>query len=177
MGWGPPALVGAATLAGLLLLAAAPARAASPKSPPLEPYPPVAGRPRLSSRFGWRTDPITGERRFHGGVDVSVPTGTAVYSPGNGVVVGVARDGVGSGVTTGNAVTVAVDARRWSFLHLSTVLVRRGDAVVRGQVLGMSGSTGRSTGPHLHVQVADARGRVDPELVYPSGTFANARAA
>ncbi|MEQ1507812.1 MAG: M23 family metallopeptidase, partial [Myxococcota bacterium] len=127
------------------------------------------------SHFGWRIDPIDQQRRFHGGIDVSVPMGTAVYVPGDGVVTGIERAGVGSGVTMGNAVTVVVGGRRWSFLHLSTLLVRRGDPVVRGQALGFSGSTGRSTGPHLHVQVSDASGRLDPELLYPTGTFANPR--
>jgi murein DD-endopeptidase MepM/ murein hydrolase activator NlpD len=169
--------IGATALAGLLLLSASPARTVSPKSPPPGPYPPVAGRPRVSSRFGWRVDPIDHVRRFHTGLDVAVPSGTAVYAPGDGLVVAVARDGVGVGQVAGNAVTLDAAGRRWSFAHLSTVLVRRGERVVRGQALGFSGSTGRATGPHLHVQVSDASGRLDPELLYPAGTFANPRRA
>jgi murein DD-endopeptidase MepM/ murein hydrolase activator NlpD len=170
--------IGATALAGLLLLSASPARAASPKSPPPGPYPPVAGRPRVSSRFGWRVDPIDHVRRFHTGLDVVGAVGDggvrARRRPGGGGGAGRRGRRAGRG-ERGDAGRAA--GRRWSFAHLSTVLVRRGERVVRGQALGFSGSTGRATGPHLHVQVSDASGRLDPELLYPAGTFANPRRA
>lgn len=138
----------------------------------LPPAAPLPGHPKTGSPYGWRTDPISGKRTFHRGLDIPVPTGTPVYAPFDGEVARVDRDGVGKGAFNGNAVLIRIDGYLWCFLHLSSVAVRSGEAVRRGQLLGKSGSTGRSTGPHLHIQVYDPSGQlVDPMTAYPAGTF------
>ena len=172
-----PWLVGGG--AALLLLAAAssPAQAAPAPAPALPPpgptpHPPLPGVMHLRSRFGWREDPITHERAFHRGIDLPAPTGTAVSAPYAGQVVRIDADGVGKGETNGNAVHLRVGDLIWAFLHLSAVLVRVGEPVARGQLVGRVGSTGRSTGPHLHLQVYQEDGRLmDPETLFPPGTF------
>jgi murein DD-endopeptidase MepM/ murein hydrolase activator NlpD len=125
---------------------------------------PIRGKPILSSRFGWRQDPLTGQRSFHEGLDLAVPVGTPIYAPAAGLVELVHRDGVGPGRFNGNAVFLrTADGRRWAFLHLSSVALSPGSRVRAGALLGLSGSTGRSTGPHLHIQVWERNGALlDP---------------
>lgn len=159
----------------LLLLAAASPRAAqahvSPGAALLPPLP--APWRRLSSPFGWRVHPVHGDRRHHDGLDPPAPVGTPATAPEPGVVDRVDQAGVGRGEINGNAVFVRSATRRWAFLHLSRVLVAPGARVQAGQPLGLVGSTGRSTGPHLHLQVYDAAGQlVDPASLFPVGTFA-----
>ena len=182
---GPAPLILAAGGVGILLLALAspraearveapPRRAPEPAPPKTAPgaHAPLPGQPKTSSPFGWRTDPFTQQTAFHRGLDIPVPVGTPVYAPFAGTVERVDRDGVGKGAVNGNAVIVGVNGYRWCFLHLSSVAVRPGQKVQRGQLLGRSGKTGRATGPHLHIQVYDPRGQlVDPMKVYPQGTF------
>ena len=162
---------------GLLwLVAARPvARVREPgiPEPEREPAAPLPGTPRASSGFGWRSDPFTGRRTFHPGLDLPVPVGTPVYAPLPGEIVRIDRAGVGHGVINGNAVFLRSPDHVWVFLHLSVVAVSVGSTVQRGQMLGRSGQTGRATGPHLHVQVYDPSGQlVDPLSAYPHGTFA-----
>ena len=179
-----PLIVAAGGLGVLLIALASPraeARVETPRREPVSPPPrsptgahaPLPGQPKTGSPDGWRTDPITGQKAFHRGLDIPVPEGTPVYAPFAAVVERVDRDGVGKGSLNGNAVILRVGDYRWAFLHLSSVAVRAGEKVQRGQLLGRSGQTGRSTGPHLHIQVYDALGQlVDPMKVYPQGTFA-----
>ena len=142
------------------------------RSPEQGAHAPLPGQPKTGSPYGWRTDPITGQTAFHRGLDIPVAEGTPVYAPFAGTVDRVDRAGVGKGAVNGNAVILRVGSYRWCFLHLSSVAVRAGEKVQRGQLLGRSGQTGRATGPHLHVQVYDPRGQlVDPMQVYPQGTF------
>ena len=183
---GPAPLLFAAGGLGLLLLALASPRAEarvelppqrepdpSPPRAPAGAHAPLPGQPTTGSPYGWRTDPITGQRAFHRGLDIPVPEGTPVYAPFAGTVERTDRDGVNKGVVNGNAVILKVGAYRWAFLHLSSVAVWPGQKVQKGQLLGRSGQTGRATGPHLHVQVYDQHGQlVDPMKVYPQGTFA-----
>ena len=149
----------------------------APKPPPVgtePPYPPIKGAwpLRLSSRYGYRTDPVYGGKRLHAGIDLPVPVGTPVYAPLPGVVVRVDRVGDGDREANGNAVILAVAGYRWCFLHLSAPLVKVGQTVARGQQIALSGNTGKSTGPHLHVQVYDREGNtIDPERLYPDGMF------
>lgn len=103
----------------------------------------------LSDGFGNRTDPFTGQRDFHPGLDISAPLGTKVQAPADGTVVFV---GVKGGY--GNAITV--DHGRGimtHYGHLDAFNVRVGQAVRRGSIIGFVGSTGRSTAPHLHYEV------------------------
>lgn len=134
---------------------------------------PVLGA-RITSRFGPRLDPKTGEPKNHSGLDLGgLPVGTPIYSATPGKVVLIYRDGVGPGVVNGNAVHVrAPDGKLWSYLHLSRIDIPLGAAVEPGTVLGRLGSTGRSTGPHLHLQVeAPSRERLDPLALFPPGSF------
>ena len=103
----------------------------------------------LSAGFGNRADPFTGQRDFHPGIDVSTPIGTRVHSPADGLVVSSGEKGA-----YGN--TVIIDhgfgiVTRYG--HLSGFNVKPGTRVKRGEVIGFVGSTGRSTGPHLHYEV------------------------
>ena len=112
----------------------------------LEPPIPFAA---VTSRFGPRTHPILGTVRNHNGIDLRASSGTPVRAAaaGEAVIAGV-RGGYGNTVVVshgGNLATLSA--------HLSQVLVRPGQAVTAGQVVGLAGSTGMSTGPHLHFEV------------------------
>lgn len=122
----------------------------------------------VSSPFGPRVNPVTGDAHDHTGIDIPAPYGTPVLALWDGRVSRVDRDGIGKGQVNGNAVHLAAGDWRISYLHLSGVAVRAGQRVARGAPLGMVGSSGRSTGPHLHLQVS-VRGQViDPAILYPS---------
>jgi len=103
----------------------------------------------LSSGFGNRADPFTGQRDFHPGIDISAPRGSRVLAPADGVVVA-----VGSRGAYGNAIIVdhgfGVVTR---YGHLDGYNVRAGDRIARGDVIGFVGDTGRSNAPHLHYEV------------------------
>lgn len=102
-----------------------------------------------TSGYGWREHPIYGERRFHAGVDYSGPTGDGFWAAGDGVVVSAGwRGGYGNAVVIDHG-----DGLATLYAHASTLLVRSGQRVRRGQVIGEIGTTGASTGPHLHFEV------------------------
>ena len=102
-----------------------------------------------ASSFGWRIDPITGQNALHEGIDFLVDTGTAVHAAAGGLVV-VAQFHPQYGnvidIDHGNDFTT-------SYAHNSKLLVKAGDLVQRGATIAESGSTGRSTGPHVHFEV------------------------
>jgi murein DD-endopeptidase MepM/ murein hydrolase activator NlpD len=112
----------------------------------------------ITSRFGWRQDPFTGEARFHRGVDLRATYGTEVPAASAGTVVYAGERG-----TYGTLVAVrdaaGVETR---YAHLSAALVRTGDVVTPGTPIGRVGSTGRSAAPHLHFEVLVNGERVDP---------------
>ena len=118
---------------------------------------PAPGR-EITSRYGNRRDPFLGRLAFHGGIDFRTPTGTPIIATGSGVVVHAGRNG-GYGkmveIDHGNGITTR-------YAHLSAVEVRKGDHVAIGVRIGKSGSTGRSTGPHLHYEVRRNGNAVDP---------------
>ncbi|QYJ77676.1 peptidoglycan DD-metalloendopeptidase family protein [Shewanella acanthi] len=120
---------------------------------------PLAKQPRMSSRFNpARKHPITGRISPHNGTDFSLPIGTKVIAPGDGVV---------SLVTdhqfAGKYIVIEHGSKyRTRYLHLSKALVRKGQRVTRGQVIALSGNTGRSTGPHLHYEFHVNGRAVDP---------------
>lgn len=108
--------------------------------------------------FGWRKDPFTGMRDFHQGLDIVAPPGTRVVSPADGVVT---QGGISGGF--GNSIFISHGyglVTRYG--HLQKLAVRPGQQVHRGDVLGFVGSTGRSTGPHLHYEVLVHQRNVDP---------------
>ncbi|MBQ8042105.1 MAG: peptidoglycan DD-metalloendopeptidase family protein [Alphaproteobacteria bacterium] len=111
---------------------------------------PLEGKARISSRFGPRTNPVTGKfQQNHNGVDLAVPTGTKIYSPADGHVKSAFTD-----KTCGKGIKVThSDGYETVYCHLSEHAVKTGDSVVAGCFIGKVGSTGRSTGPHLHYSV------------------------
>lgn len=103
----------------------------------------------VTSKFGYRSSPFTGQSSFHKGLDIAAPTGTPIYAPARGKVSAAGTDGAyglsvdishGGGLST-------------KFGHMSKILVKAGQEVERGQLIGHVGSTGRVTGPHLHYEV------------------------
>lgn len=113
---------------------------------------------QTASGYGTRVDPIYGTMKFHAGMDFSAPTGTDVYATGDGTVVKV-------GWETGYGNTVEIDhgfGYRTRYAHLQEFRTKLGKKVVRGEVIAGVGSTGKSTGPHLHYEV-----HVKGEVVNP----------
>lgn len=116
----------------------------------------------VSSPFGVRSDPFTGTSRFHAGVDLDAPHGTTVHAAASGLV-------VYAGLQGGYGKQVIVDhgdGVRTHYSHLSTILVDPGQTVEEGDAVAQVGSTGRSTGPHLHFAVTNLEGEfIDPAAV------------
>lgn len=112
----------------------------------------------LSSPFGSRTDPLLGTPAFHSGLDFRAPFGASIHATAAGVVVKAGWNG-GYGqmveIDHGNGLTTR-------YAHLSEVKVNDGEKVAAGAVIGKAGSTGRSTGPHLHYEVRRKGDAVDP---------------
>jgi murein DD-endopeptidase MepM/ murein hydrolase activator NlpD len=103
----------------------------------------------LSSRFGNRLDPFTGQPDFHSGIDISTPLGTKVAAPADGVVVTCAEKGA-----YGNSIIIDHgNGMVTRYGHLASYAVRPGRRVKRGEIIGYVGSTGRSQAPHLHYEV------------------------
>lgn len=123
---------------------------------------------RISSRFGKRRDPILGYTRMHRGVDFAAPPGTPVYAAGGGVVERASWYG-----NYGRYVRVRHSGGySTAYAHLSKFAkgIKAGIRVHQGQVIGYVGSSGRSTGPHLHFEVLKHKARVNPlKLALPSG--------
>lgn len=117
---------------------------------------PVIGA--ISSLFGMRHDPFTGERELHKGIDIAVPQGTEIYPAADGVVIFSGyKKGYGNTVEVrhGNGVVTR-------YAHCHKNLVKQGDAIKTSDPIGESGSSGRSTGPHLHFEVIKDGLHVDP---------------
>ena len=105
--------------------------------------------PRLTSQFGVRKDPFTGGYRHHSGIDIAAPLGTAIRSAAGGRVSFAGRAG-----GYGNMVELDHgNGLRTRYAHLSRILVGSGSMVAGGQIIAKAGSTGRSTGSHLHFEV------------------------
>ena len=114
----------------------------------------AAGR-QVTSGFGWRRDPFTGETRMHRGVDLRAAYGEDIAASAGGRIAFSGAQG-----SFGNTVVVEhANGTRTRYAHLSVVLVREGDTVEPGQVVGRAGSSGRATAPHLHVEVTDRHGQ------------------
>ena len=119
---------------------------------------PMGGLKRISSNFGNRKDPFTGGRAFHAGIDFPAPKGTPVLSAGYGKVSFVGeRAGYGKTVEVTHGPGLLT-----RYGHLSAYLVKEGQIVNTGTPIAEVGSTGRSTGPHLHFEVRRADNAVDP---------------
>ncbi|NLN85198.1 MAG: peptidoglycan DD-metalloendopeptidase family protein [Candidatus Cloacimonetes bacterium] len=113
---------------------------------------------KISSPWGYRMHPIIGEVRLHQGVDISNKTGTPIYATADGVV-SKAQDDNG----WGKVVNIDhVDDYMTLYAHLSSIKVKVGEVVSKGQIIGLMGNTGMSTGPHLHYGVYRRGNSVDP---------------
>lgn len=126
---------------------------------------PISGTFRQSSGFGNRTDPFSGGRAFHSGLDFAASTGTAVLSAGKGVVSFVGtKSGYGKVVEVTHANGLVT-----RYAHLSGFLSEEGQRVATGTPIAKVGSTGRSTGPHLHFEVHKAGDAVNPKSYLETG--------
>lgn len=124
---------------------------------------PLAVPHRVSSPYGERIHPVLGVRKKHDGVDLAVPEGTPVLAAQAGRVAAARFDRV-----SGNYVVIDHGhGVKTSYCHLSSLGVDKGAEIDRGAVLGASGNTGRSTGPHVHFTVRVGRATVDPLRLAP----------
>lgn len=119
---------------------------------------PATGYYKITSPFGYRVHPILKTKKLHTGIDISVPSGTAIIAANSGTV-------IYSGYNGGYGNTVIIDHGgkiSTLYAHNSKLLVKVGDEVEKGKAISKSGSTGLSTGPHLHFEVRENGQPVDP---------------
>ena len=114
----------------------------------------------VTSPYGRRKDPFTGKRSNHKGLDLRA-SGEEVYSMMSGEVVKVSSD-----KRSGNYVTIRHGDYTVSYCHLSKILVKKGTQVLPGEVVAISGNTGRSTGPHLHITAKYGKKHIDPAILF-----------
>jgi murein DD-endopeptidase MepM/ murein hydrolase activator NlpD len=123
----------------------------------------------VGSAFGWRIDPFTGRSALHTGLDFQADTGTAILSAAGGVVVvAEVHPQYGSMVEVDHGNNLVT-----RYAHASRLLVKKGDLVKRGQKVAEVGSTGRSTGPHLHFEVLVQGVPQDPQKFLVAGSSQN----
>jgi len=116
----------------------------------------------MASGYGWRIDPIYHTRRFHAGMDFTAPVGTNVFATGNGVVVSAGwEQGYGNCVQINHGYGYIT-----LYGHMSAIKIRNGQTVKRGDIIGLVGSTGKSTGPHLHYEVHFKGQIMNPQNYY-----------
>lgn len=112
----------------------------------------------ISSRYGWRTDPITGKRSMHTGLDFAGKAGSEVVTVASGVVTWTGKDGA-----YGNIVEVSHgDDYVTRYAHNKEILVKTGDVVRKGDTIALMGASGRATGNHVHYEVYKNGRSVDP---------------
>ncbi len=121
----------------------------------------------ITSEFGSRISPITGQPEFHTGLDIAAAEGTEILSVGDGIVTEAGFDSI-----SGYYVKVEHDSGFISgYAHLESYSVNNGDVVQAGDIIGIIGSTGASTGTHLHLSFVLDGIRVNPMYAYPNGIF------
>lgn len=123
---------------------------------------PVDGA-RISSGFGMRRHPVLGYNKMHKGVDFSAPTGTPIYAAGDGIIEYAARNG-----GYGNYVRLRHNGSlktAYAHMHKFARGIKKGRRVKQGDIIGYVGSTGRSTGPHLHYEVLKSNQQVNPNSI------------
>ena len=115
-----------------------------------------------SSGYGWRINPVTGEKQFHKGTDIPVPVGTPVHAAADGKVTAATYSN-----SAGNMIIIEhSNGVMTKYFHNSELKVRAGDTVSAGDVIALSGNTGRSTGPHLHFEFWVNGAVVNPRVQY-----------
>ncbi len=114
---------------------------------------------KVSSKFGYRVNPVSKIHQFHNGIDLPVPLNTQVKNPQDGTVLDVYNNKDG-----GNQVLIRHKEGIVSgYAHLNKALVKKGETIKKGQVIALSGNTGKSTGPHVHMTLKDVKGNyLDP---------------
>ncbi|HNX13081.1 MAG TPA: M23 family metallopeptidase, partial [Paludibacteraceae bacterium] len=125
---------------------------------------PVANKDltRVASGYGMRMDPIYHSRRFHAGMDFTAPTGTDIYATGNGRVLSAGwQQGYGNCVEIDHGFGYVT-----LYGHMHSISVNAGQTVNRGEVIGLVGNTGKSTGPHLHYEVHYKGEIMNPQNYY-----------
>ncbi|WP_151669338.1 M23 family metallopeptidase [Nitrincola schmidtii] len=121
---------------------------------------PIKGS-RIGSGFGTRVNPVTGRRAPHNGLDFPAPRGTPVYATADGIV---ERAGFDQGSGFGNLIILQHNfGFKTYFAHLQKIEVKASQYVHKGQLIGYSGNTGRSSGPHLHYEVRHLYTPLDPK--------------
>ena len=114
----------------------------------------------INNGFGWRISPFTGEREFHKGLDIAAKKGSSVITPADGYVSVVVKNDY----SFGNYITISHGyGYKTRYGHLNKILVKKGQAVKRGDTIGLVGNTGRSTGSHLHYEVFVEGVQVNPK--------------
>ena len=118
---------------------------------------------RMASGFGYRIDPIYKTRKMHAGMDFSAPSGTPIYATGNGKVSKVrkSRRGYGNHVKIDHGYGYVT-----LYAHMTKYIVRKGQKVKRGELIGYVGSTGKSVAPHLHYEVHKDGRKINPVNFY-----------
>lgn len=121
---------------------------------------PLSGLPEIGSGFGWRPHPITGAPNLHEGLDWSAPAGTPILAAASGKVLKAGWHG-GYGMLVEIAHSQSLSSR---YAHAQAIHVRQGDWVGQGQMIAEVGSTGHSTGPHLHFEIRLQGVALDPTM-------------
>lgn len=119
----------------------------------------------VSSYYGYRKNPNTGNEELHRGVDIAVPTGTTVYAAHDGTVTAAAYDSY-----YGNYVVIEKDGYTTKYAHMERLSVSAGQSVTKGTVIGTTGSTGSSTGSHLHIECLYNGTYYNPLFYFDVGT-------
>lgn len=140
-------------------------------------YHPLGKEYSITSPFGSRIHPISKKKNFHSGIDYAAPMGTALIAVSHGKVIE-SRTSTAPNGGYGEYVTIQFRGFKGRYAHLSTRKVQYGDHVTMGDVIGLSGSSGNSTGPHLHFEIIKGGSPVDPEkfLTEKKATYAPRKA-
>lgn len=122
---------------------------------------PITSKFRWTSPYGWRADPFTGVRSFHTGTDMACPEGTPILAAMSGRI-----SEVGNNRTYGNYIIINHgNGYQTVYAHMAKAISKKGQWVTQGSKIGLVGSTGYSTGPHLHFMVYKNGNRIDPMTV------------
>ena len=125
---------------------------------------PIPGNTNITSRYGNRQHPTTGENKIHYGIDISVKCNTDLKAPLDGEIIAIGQSNDGCG----GSITIKHNGFQTRYCHLSKILVNRGEKVFQGEVIGKTGGgegeegAGASTGCHLHMEVKDSSGNLNP---------------
>lgn len=153
LGWISPALV----VCLLFVVVNVGAKDRPDRKPTIEDF-------RISSQFGMRLDPFDREKKMHHGIDIVTPMGTPIVATANGTVEKVENFG-----KEGYGLLIQLkhdEGFQTIYAQLSEAKVKAGDTVTKGDVIGLSGNSGKSTAPHLHYEVIHHGKRVDPSLYF-----------